>query len=188
MANKIKFGLRNVKYAKITDTSGVHTYGEVKSIPGAINVALAPSGDAYELYADDVLYFAQTVNQGYTGDIEVANLPETFLQDMLGFTKNSDGVLIESADDKPSAFALGFEIQGDKNGSRIWFYNCTVARPSQDASTKDSGMEASTDTLNLIAAPRPSDMLVRARITKDDTNATVYDAFFTNVYEETPSA
>lgn len=188
MANKIKYGLRNVKYSKITDTTGTHTYGTVNSLVGAVTLNIAPAGDQTDFYADDSLYFSLAVNQGYTGDLTIANIPEEFYTNILGFTKNSDGVLIENADAMPSQFALGFEVQGDSDASRFWFYNCSVARPGQDNQTKETGITPATDTLTITMAPRPSDKVVRAKITETDDNKAVYDAFFTNVYEETVSA
>lgn len=189
MANKIKYGLRNVKYAVITEEDSKHTYGTPVSLQGAVTLNIAPAGDQADFYADDMLYFSQAVNQGYTGDLTIADIPEAFYTDILGFVKNSDDVLIESADAKPKQFALGFEVQGDSDASKFWFYNCSVARPSQDNQTKESGITPATDTLSIVMAPRPADKIVRAKITETETNKAVFDAFFTSVYEEnTPSA
>lgn len=190
MANKVKFGLRNVRYAKITVAeNGTITYGNPVLLPGAVALSLAPAGDKVDFYADDSLYYNETVNQGYEGDLEVSNLSEAFYKDILGLEEDSNGALIENADARPSAFALGYEVQGDDKGTKFWLYNCTCARPNQDAKTKESGVTPATDKLSITVAPRLTDKKVRAKMTLSDTNATAYNSFFTSVYEEvTPSA
>lgn len=44
MANKVKFGFRNVSYSKITVTGGVETYATPVKIPGGVNVAFITGG------------------------------------------------------------------------------------------------------------------------------------------------
>jgi phi13 family phage major tail protein len=186
MANKVKFGLRNVKYSKITITNGEEVYSTPVAIDGAVSIALSPSGDTAEFYADDSLYFTQANNQGYTGDLEIALLPEAFLKDILGMEQDANGAIVESAEATPSAFALGFEVQGDSKGKRTWLYNCTCARPNQDGATKEAGITPATDKLTLTVAPRISDKKVKISMVLNDTNATAYNSFFTTVYEEVP--
>ena len=72
MANKIKYGLKNVHYAVITeDEDGSITYGTPKRIPGAVNLTLEPQGEQAEFYADDMRYFSAFANSGYSGSLEV---------------------------------------------------------------------------------------------------------------------
>ena len=44
MANKVKYGLKNVHYAVITENNGETTYDTPKPIPGAVNLTLSPRG------------------------------------------------------------------------------------------------------------------------------------------------
>ena len=185
--NKIKYGLRNVYYAKMTNTDGVISYATPVAIPGAVNLSLSPSGDTNDFYADDIVYFSDTANQGYEGDLEIALIPDSFLEDILGETVDSNNALIENADDKTSAFALGFEIQGDESGRRTWLYNCTVTRPNQDAATIETSKTPTTDTLTIKALPRLTDRAVKAVMSRTTANATEYDGFFEEVYEKVDS-
>lgn len=187
MANKVKYGLRNVNYSVITTTNGVDTYGTPVPINGAVSLSLAPAGDQVDFFADDSLYFTQSVNQGYTGELVIADLPKTFLTEVLGFTEDSNGALIEDADISTKPFALGYEVQGDDKGTKFWLYNCTCARPNQDAATKENGITPSTDTLAITVAPRLADKIVRAKMVENATNTAAYEAFFTSVYEDTIS-
>lgn len=187
--NKVKFGLRNVHYSKITiDETGKYTYGTPVAIPGAVNLSAAPSGDSADFFADDSIYFSDAANQGYEGDLEVALVPESFLTDILGEVKDSNGALIENADATTSPFALLFEVQGDVKGRRICFYNCSAARPNQDASTAESSKTPATQTLSIKMLPRLSDKQVKAVLPLTDENKTTYDNFFKSVYDGTPTA
>ena len=80
MANKIKYGLRNVYYATVT--AGV--YGTPVAMPGAKAISLSAKGDKLEVYADDVLYVSETANNGYEGDLEITDIPKSFITDILG--------------------------------------------------------------------------------------------------------
>ena len=67
--NIVKFGLRNVKYSKITiGEDGTYEYATPVAIPGGVNLSLSPSGETNDFFADDVIYFSDTTNQGYEGD------------------------------------------------------------------------------------------------------------------------
>ena len=59
MANKIKYGLRSVYYAKITEgEGGAITYETPVAIPGAVNLSLSGVGDTNDFYADDTIYYS----------------------------------------------------------------------------------------------------------------------------------
>ena len=184
MANKVKYGLRNVVYAVITEgEGGTISYGTPVAIPGAVNLSLSAVGDNTDFYADDVVYFNQTANQGYEGDLEIAKIPDHFRTAVLGETQDSNGALIESADAKPKAFALGFEIQGDSKGRRTWLYNCKASRPNQDSQTIEAGITPQTDTLSLKAMPRLTDKKVKVSLEDSESSSTAYTGFLTEVYE-----
>ena len=183
MANKVKFGLKNVYYAKATDDgTGTLTYAAPVRIPGAVNMALDPSGDMEPFYADDIIYYASAANNGYTGTLEIALIPESFRTDILGEVADQNGVLVENAEAEPAEFALLFQFTGDKNGIRHCLYRCTAARPSVNGATREGSKTPQTDTLNLTVMPRISDFVVKSKC--DATTAeTQYNNWFNTVYE-----
>jgi len=49
--NKIKFGLRNAYYSKISfNNYGEHTYIESVAIPGAVNLSLSGNGNSTDFF------------------------------------------------------------------------------------------------------------------------------------------
>ncbi len=181
MGNKIKYGLKNVHYAVITNNSGVISYATPVRIPGAVNLALSPSGEKVEFPADDVMYFVTNTNSGYDGNLEVAVIPDSFAVDVMGETIDSNGALIENADAIPKDFALPFEFSGDANATRHVLYNVNAARPNVEGSTKGKTIEPKTEALSITASPAIDTKNVKAKLKPTDTG---YDTFYSAVYLE----
>lgn len=185
--NKVKYGLKNVYAAKLTETvsDGVtsYSYATPAAIPGAVNLSLDAEGESNPFYADNIVYFRSTTNQGYSGDLEIAIVPEWFRTDILQEVKDENNVLIENAENSaPVHFALMFEFEGDEKAIRHVLYNCSVSgRPSVASQTKEAGVDPVTETLAISADPR-GDGLVKAR-SASDTDSTVYAGWFSAVYE-----
>lgn len=187
MPNKIRYGLRNVFYAKITSvsTAGVPTYGTPVAVKGAVNLSLSASGESSDFYADDSVYFHTESNNGYSGTLEMALFNDDFKKDCLGELSNTSGVKFESSEAAPAEFALMFEFQGDANATRHMFYRCTAARPDVTGATKEASVTPQTETVNITAMPRLDNAYVKARV--EATATTVYNNWFTTVYTGTAS-
>lgn len=185
--NKVVFGLKKVHYSIITEgADGTFTYAAPVALPGAVEISLDPRGETSDFYADDILYYTTVSNQGYEATLTVAQISRSFRIDVLGETLvTTDNVLTENTNAKPKKIAFLFEFDGDQKAVRHCLYNCTVTRPSITSATKTEAAEPQPQELTLIAAPRPSDGVVK-RSTTADTTAAVYDAWYTAVY--TPPA
>lgn len=186
--NKVKFGLSNVHIAKITETDGVITYGTPFKMPGAVGLSADPEGDTTPFYADNIKYYIAVSNQGYTGDLEIAMTPEQFLTEILGQIKDTNGAIFESADDINARFALMGEVEGDVKKRRFIYFDCTAARPSNEANTTQESKEPQTDTISITMSPRSTDKAIKAVVEPNEANKTVYDTFFTKVYEKNATA
>lgn len=184
MANKVKFGLSNVYISKITyGENNAITYGTPFALPGAVNLTLDPEGESADFYADNTKYFNAYSNQGYTGSLEIALINDAFRTQILGETTDNNGAYVEASDDTIADFALGFQIEGDQNARRFWYYNVSAARPSTGSQTIEAAKEPVTETLDITAAARVTDGKVRVFMEKSATNETAYNGFFTAVYE-----
>lgn len=187
MGNKVKFGLKNVHYAPITTSEdGELTFSTPVAIPGAVNLAMDPQGDQEEFYADDMAYYVTTANNGYSGTLEIALIPDHFRKTILGETEDTTAhVLIENASSEPKPFALLYEISGDQKASRRVMYNCKVARPGENAQTVNNTKTPQTDTMNLTATAL-ADGKVRARTTETTPDA-VFNGWYSAVWLPTTS-
>ena len=182
--NKVKFGLSNVHIAKlIKGEDGAITYGTPFKIPGAVNLSLDAEGDNEPFYADNIKYYESYANNGYSGELEVAKLPDQFLEEILGQTIDSAGGVLETINDVISPFAFMYQIEGDQTGTRFCYYNATVSRPSTEAATTEDTKTPNTDTLSITTSAREDNGQVRYKLALSDTNKTEYDAFFDEVPE-----
>lgn len=182
MDNKVKYNLKNVHAAKLTKTEdGEYTYETPKAIPGAVSISLDAEGDSSPFYADGIVYFRSTANNGYSGDLEIALIPEWFRTEILKEALDKNGVLVESATvTEMEKFALLFEFDGDVRCIRHVLYNCSASRPSIESETKEDAIEPGTEKLSLTADPR-EDGLVKSR-TGNATDETTYGNWYKNVY------
>ena len=184
--NKVKYGLKNVHAAKLTETivdgNTTYTYDTPKRIPGAVNMSLDAESESTPFYADNIVYFRSTTNNGYSGDLEIALVPEWFRKEILQEAKDSNGVFIEKSETgEPVHFALLFEFDGDVKAIRHVLYNCSVStRPTVESKTKEENIEPGTESLSISADAR-EDGLIKAR-TGDDTTTATYNAWYESVY------
>lgn len=184
MADKVKFGIKNVHYAlKSEDASGTGApnYEKPVPIPGAVSFSLEASGDSTPYYADDMQYFVTVANNGYTGDLEVALFPDQFLQDVFGFTSSTnDKVMTENATVQPKQFALLFEEEGDTTGTKYVLYNCTCTRPSRSLATTTDTTEPQNQTVSVTASPLADGRTMS--YTTGDTPESVMTAWYDEVW------
>ena len=96
--NKVKFGLNNVHWAKITQwgvdpdgTPTVPVYGESVRLPGAVSLSIDANGENENFFADDSVYYVINNNSGYEGDLEVAKFDDTFKTQFHGICHRNSG-------------------------------------------------------------------------------------------------
>ncbi|MEE3451653.1 MAG: major tail protein [Acutalibacteraceae bacterium] len=179
--NKVKFNLWNVYYAPLlTNTTSKIEYGTPIAIPGAVSLSLDPTGENTPFYADGIEYYTISNNMGYSGDLEIALIPESFRVDILKESPDSNKVLIENKDINVGKFALLFRFDGDIRAINHVMYNCSVSRPKIGSKTNEESKEVQTETLTISAKPLVKGY-VKAK-TGDSTPQTVYDNWFKSVY------
>ena len=181
--NKVKYGLKNVHYAILTVAEdGTASYATPVAIPGAVNLTMDAQGETNTFYADNMAYFVVAGNDGYSGTLEVALVPDSFRQDVLNETLDQTSqVLTENVDDKTNSFALLFEFDGDQKAIRHVLYNCTCGRPSVTGSTTTNTKTPTTETMNLTGAPLANGN-VKAKTTAD-TPAAQYNSWYSSVWQ-----
>lgn len=188
MANKVKYGLSNVYYAKATiGSDGTATYADPVAIPGAVSLSLSAQGSNEPFYADNIKYYVTASNTGYEGDLEVALIPDSFRTTILGEITSTDGVMIEETGATATPFALMFQFEGDDKGTRHVMYNCTATRPNVEGNTKEDSTSVKTETMTIscssIYNATLSKNIVKGRCLNDSTSATQYASWNTAVYQ-----
>ena len=150
--NKIRYGIKGCYYAGATIAAdGTATYDTPVALPGAVSLSLSPEGDTTPFYADNIVYYTAIANNGYSGDLELAKIPDSFLTDCLGYAADTNGVLYEDAGASPVNFALLFQFEGDAHAKRSVLYNCVATRPEVSGQTKAEGIEPQTETISITA-------------------------------------
>ena len=178
--DKVKFGIKNVHVFPIeSEVGGVPTYGNVIDIPGTVSLSLDKQGDTNDFYADNIKYYTSVANNGYSGSLEVAIIPDEFRTKILKYLTDQKDVLVEDIAE-PKHFAMTFEEDGDQTGTKFVLYNGTASRPSLNKSTTTDTKEPSTQTLDISFAPRASGRVMA--MTTASTDSTVLAAWHTAPY------
>lgn len=179
--NKVKFNLKNVHYAKLNiDDEGTVTYDKPKAIPGAVELSLDAKGDTEEFYADGMVYYTSTANNGYEGDLEIALVPPSFETDILKNELDDNKVSVENSNTESAEFALLFEFDGDEKAVRHVLYRCKASRPSVASKTNEDKKEVQTEKLSIKASPLANGNVKTKTTTStpDETRNKWYEAVY----------
>jgi len=178
MPSKVQFGIKNLHYA-VMQSDG--TYAAPVAVNGTVSINLTPVGEMTPFYADNILYYQSIGNQGYSGEIEIARVPDAMYSDIFGVTTDGAGIQIEDATVEPKPVALLFEIDGDAAERCYCLYNVTLGRPPVNSSTITDSKTPQTVSISLTAAPLASGIVLAK--TGDNTYDSVKTLWYTLVYE-----
>lgn len=184
MANRYYHGLSNVYYAVVTETTDsttgdvTTTYGTPVAWKGAVNISFDSEASLENFFADNGIYAVTSKNSGYTGSLEVAQIPDEVYTNVYGQTLTTDGLITETDTDTKSYVALMFEFAADVQARRVCFYKVALSNPTVEGNTDEDTIEVQTRTLNLTAVPRPDDGKIKTFTT---VNATAYSTFYSAV-------
>lgn len=182
-ADKVKFSIKNVHIAPMLTSGANPTWDTPIAVPGAVSLSLAPQGDVTPFYADGIVYYQSSANNGYSGDLVMALFPAEILEALWGITEGKTSkVLTEYANVEAKAFALLFEEDGDQSGTKFVLYNCTATRPNRTFNTNTETKEPQTQTITVTAAPLENYMVMA--MTQDTTPAETVNGWFTDVFVE----
>lgn len=171
MANKVKYGLTDVHYAEYlgTDDQGNPKYDTPVALPGAVNLTKEAESNESAFWADNKKFYVSYAKTGYTGELEIALIPEHFLKTILG-QKEEGNIIAESPEDKFASFALGYRLSGDVEDTLFWDLYNDVSAPKSELSTTEDTIEPKTDTMSITSTSVKVDGKERARVrTKEGT-------------------
>ena len=186
--NKIKYGIKNVVFFPATiAANNSATYGDAIPVPGAVSLSMDAQGDSTPFYADNIAYYTSVANNGYSGDLELAMIPEAVLTGIFGFVADTNGILYEPVNAPVQHFAMAFQFEGDAHAKRHVLYNCTATRPAVASATKAESIEPQTETITVTATSifntSLQEEIVKASCTPSES--TQYNDWLTTVYQPT---
>lgn len=185
--NKVRFGLKNVYYAVLTESSDNtnNVYATPVAVPGAVTLTMDSNGTDGTFYADNVAYYKTFANNGYSGELEMARVNDAMLKDVWGMTVEG-GILTEKTGIQPKPFALLFQIEGDqKEELHVLYRVVPTSKPSMGSQTVAEEVEPVTqsfsfDALPLVTGPSYQAGLIQGK-TIDTTSTETRTAWFTAV-------
>ena len=153
---KVKFGLKNVKYAIWTEGTGnaAGSYGPWKVLtPGAVSLTADIEANSTDFYAEDTVYAVIDSIAKESGTVEIAYLPEEVKKDLFGYVEDSTTKLTYlTADPKDIHVALGYETSfNDGTKCRGLRYDVKFSPFSESANTMQETTDPETITLNYTA-------------------------------------
>lgn len=150
----LSYGINKMYYAVRTETEGVYTYGNPKRMRGARQITINAEGSNEKFYADNGVYYIADANTGKSGSVELAGLNDEALQDLFGYIKDANGVVLEDADAHAADVALLFECENDgPHPTRFSMFDVKFTRPTEEHNTKEDSVSPDTITMDYEAAP-----------------------------------
>lgn len=187
--NKVRFGLKNVHYAILTDgtDSTNNSWATPKAVKGAVSLTLDSNSSDGTFYADNISYYKTFANNGYSGTLEMARISDDMLKDVWGMTiDNTSKVLYEATGVTPKAFALLFQIEGDESAELNVLYRVVpTSKPTAGSQTVEETTTPVTqsfdfEALPLVNGPSYQRGFIKGRTT-DSTTTAVRSSWFTTV-------
>lgn len=187
--NKVRFGLKNVYYAVLTESSDSsnNSWAAPKAIPGAVNLTIDSNSTDGTFYADNISYYKTFANNGYTGSLEMARFTDDFMKDVFGMTVDATSkVMYEKTGVQPKPFALLFQVEGDnKEELNVLYRVVPTSKPSIGSQTTEETAEPVTqsfgfEALPLVTGPTYQKGMIKGRTTEDTTTA-IRTAWFSTV-------
>ena len=183
--NKVRFGLKNVHYAVLTEGSA-NAWATPVAVPGAVSLDLEANVASEDFYADNVAYYRTFANNGYNGTLEMAKISESMLADIWGIAAGTDNVIREYADAQPKPFALLFEINGDADKELYVLYRCLPSgKPTAGSQTTEDTATPVTQSFEFSALPLVTGAANQLNLVKShtgsNTSTATKEAWFTAV-------
>lgn len=146
--NKVVFGLSNVHVGTYSvNTYGTATLGTPMHVPGAVNLSIEADTQETVFWADNVKYYVTNADNGFTGTLEMAYIPDAFKTQYMNYALQSDGGMAQIKGQDNKNIYLAFESSGDAENRRAIFYNVAIGPISREYSTTEETKDPKTASL-----------------------------------------
>lgn len=186
MGGAYNAGFKGFRYAL---KSSYGTYSRPVLLKGAMKISFKPQTVSRTLLCRLNDGSVRNVNSmrdnGITASVAVADLPDDFKVDVLGYVRDSDGSLFEGIQEEVH-FALLYETQGKTEPTRHMLLDCVCSKAAYDANTKSNNPAIDTRSLELIVNPSTGNSYMSGtmayakyrREIKRSQNAQLFDTWF----------
>ncbi|MBO2517951.1 MAG: phage tail protein [Clostridiales bacterium] len=184
-------GLKNVVIAPLTaDTEATLTYGTVQAVAGAIEATVTPENtDPDIMYADDIEFDTIYADPELTFKLKMADIPLSIQELLFSNEIDENGVLVRTAQDKPSYFAVGFKSEKSNGKYRyVWLYKVRAKPLTESFATKEGKtINRQNPEVEFTAIKRTHDGRYQAVADEGENGFTAAQAatFLETVYEPT---
>lgn len=177
--NKVEFGLKNVHVGTYTEdpATGAITLGTPFKLPGAVTLSLDAETEEVKSYADDVIYYSDYSDNGFSGSLEMMRFPDEYKLKFCGFIELDDGGIAQSKYATRPKLYIAFEGDGDAEKRRGILYNIAASVPSREHKTREGSKEPVTESCDLTVMGDNNTGLTRVYYPQ---SAAGYDTLFTN--------
>ncbi|WP_084006696.1 major tail protein [Gottfriedia luciferensis] len=187
MAGSFKIGMKNLKYAIITENAGVETWGTPKTLAPAISGKVSPIVNSATAFADDQPLAVANAFAGCEVELETSLLSNTALVDLLGATKDATkGVVSFGKNDVAPNVALLFECALDGGITQYFaLLKGQFALPEDQYNTKEDNITFNGQTIKGTFIPCNKNGAWKTQIRSDATEtgtAATITAWYTTVY------
>lgn len=193
---KIIYGNQNLGYAPIVKSGGTYSFGTPVLIKGMVSASAEVEESKSNIYADNKIYGIISGVKSQTLTTVVRYITEEYAQ-LLGFKLETNGMLVDTGV-KPNHCIFFESLEKDtetevETRTLHYFYNVKASQPSVNTKTTEEEVEASELSIEYksIASEFVQDSdgkyVGYGKITRTETNATLYDSFLTAVILPTAS-
>ncbi|MBO5449810.1 MAG: hypothetical protein J5994_10875 [Ruminococcus sp.] len=154
-------------------------------LPGAIKLSFVPQTSERSVLVrkrdGSISSFTEKAEEtGKRAELEILSLPVYFLKDVLGYTQDENGVLIERT--HPAVHvSLLYETKYGEERVRHELIDCVFSKPSFDVSTIAMTPAADTRKMDVILNRDPASGGYEKSISESD-NAEIFNGWFNSVY------
>ena len=146
-------GLKNFKYAKLNEDG--KTYGEIKTLAGAIECKVTLDLSEASLYADDTLKEQVSLFKSGTLTAGIDDDDDSVFAELLGKTVDEEtGVVTSNSEDTPIYVGFGHIVSKIVNGEKkykVEFFPKVKFKPFiPDSKTKGDSLEFTTPSVEAI--------------------------------------
>lgn len=176
-SNIVVFGLSNVHIGTYeVAADGTVTMGTPEAVNGAVNLTLESDAEENTFHADNIKYWTNYTDNGFTGSLEMARFPDAVKTAFFGYETLDDGGLAKIKGVQNPKVYIMFQSEGDAQHRRAIMYNVAMGPIQREYATIEDTIEPATETVDLTVTGDNATGIVMAEYNED---ATGYATLFT---------